>query len=90
MMKSSDPADRPRDSATTDGEAVAGGSRSAQSIAERRRAAASRAAAEALARRGEIDTRARLGAEQGEREGRGGLDPVRYGDWEVKGITSDF
>jgi len=22
--------------------------------------------------------------------GRGGLDPVRYGDWEVKGIASDF
>lgn len=22
--------------------------------------------------------------------GRGGLDPVRYGDWEIKGITSDF
>jgi hypothetical protein len=23
-------------------------------------------------------------------EGRGGLDPVRYGDWEVKGMISDF
>lgn len=22
--------------------------------------------------------------------GRGGLDPVRYGDWEKKGIVSDF
>ena len=22
--------------------------------------------------------------------GRGGLDPVRYGDWEVKGVASDF
>lgn len=22
--------------------------------------------------------------------GRGGLDPVRYGDWEIKGLTSDF
>lgn len=22
--------------------------------------------------------------------GRGGLDPVRYGDWEVKGIAVDF
>ena len=22
--------------------------------------------------------------------GRGGLDPSRYGDWEVKGVTSDF
>lgn len=23
-------------------------------------------------------------------DGRGGLDPARYGDWEVKGIISDF
>lgn len=23
-------------------------------------------------------------------DGRGGLDPVRYNDWEVKGLTSDF
>ncbi|MGA8447292.1 MAG: DUF1674 domain-containing protein, partial [Roseiarcus sp.] len=22
--------------------------------------------------------------------GRGGPDPVRYGDWEVKGLASDF
>ena len=22
--------------------------------------------------------------------GRGGLDPARYGDWEVKGIACDF
>jgi hypothetical protein len=22
--------------------------------------------------------------------GRGGLEPVRYGDWEVKGMASDF
>lgn len=25
-----------------------------------------------------------------EMNGRGGLDPVRYGDWEVKGLASDF
>ena len=25
-----------------------------------------------------------------ERKGRGGLEPTRYGDWEVKGIASDF
>jgi hypothetical protein len=25
-----------------------------------------------------------------EHNGRGGLDPVRYGDWEVKGLASDF
>jgi len=23
-------------------------------------------------------------------DGRGGLDPTRYGDWEIKGLTSDF
>ena len=23
-------------------------------------------------------------------EGRGGLEPTRFGDWEVKGIASDF
>lgn len=25
-----------------------------------------------------------------EQQGRGGLDPARFGDWEVKGIASDF
>ena len=25
-----------------------------------------------------------------EKKGRGGLEPTRYGDWEVKGIISDF
>jgi hypothetical protein len=25
-----------------------------------------------------------------ELNGRGSLDPVRYGDWEVKGLASDF
>jgi hypothetical protein len=25
-----------------------------------------------------------------ELSGRGGLDPARYGDWEVKGIAADF
>jgi hypothetical protein len=48
--------------------------------------AAQRALAEAEARR-----RAAAVAESpAERNGRGGLDPVRYGDWEVKGIASDF
>lgn len=23
-------------------------------------------------------------------DGRGGLEPVRYGDWEIKGLTADF
>ncbi len=25
-----------------------------------------------------------------EHQGRGGLEPVRYGDWEVKGLAYDF
>jgi hypothetical protein len=51
-------------------------------------AAARRALAEAEARRAEIDARAKaLPKEHG---GRTGPEPVRYGDWEVKGIVSDF
>lgn len=50
--------------------------------------AAKRAIAEADERR------ARYDAEQAgrplERGGRNGPEPVRYGDWEVKGLTSDF
>jgi hypothetical protein len=50
--------------------------------------AAERALAEAAARRAE---RAR-GEEQRPEEfqGRDGLDPVRYGDWEKNGLASDF
>lgn len=50
--------------------------------------AASRALAEAEARRREYrEAEARLPREIG---GRGGKEPGRYGDWEVKGLTSDF
>ena len=49
--------------------------------------AAERALAEAAARRAERDKQAPPPAEH---PGRAGLDPVRYGDWEVKGIASDF
>jgi hypothetical protein len=50
--------------------------------------AAERALAEAAARRAE---RSRDPAAQPkESGGRGGLDPTRYGDWEVNGLTSDF
>ncbi|MEO8684425.1 MAG: DUF1674 domain-containing protein [Devosia sp.] len=50
--------------------------------------AARRALAEAEARRREIDAAvAKAPKEEG---GRGGLEPARYGDWEVKGLTSDF
>jgi hypothetical protein len=48
--------------------------------------AAERALAEAAARRSAV-TAAPVANEI---KGRGGLDPVRYGDWEVKGLTSDF
>jgi len=50
--------------------------------------AAERALAEAAARRAEAD---RAAAERPkEVSGRKGPDPARYGDWEVKGIASDF
>lgn len=50
--------------------------------------AASRALAEAEARRETY--RAREAALPKEIGGRGGKEPGRYGDWEVKGLTSDF
>jgi hypothetical protein len=61
-------------------------------VERRIRAAGERARAEADARR-------KAAAEaEGAKEppapkevgGRGGLDPVRHGDWEVKGVASDF
>lgn len=46
------------------------------------------------AQRALAEARARREAEKAERAreigGRGGLDPARYGDWEVKGIACDF
>ncbi len=40
----------------------------------------------------EAETRRAQSAPAPPREfnGRGGLEPVRYGDWEVKGLASDF
>lgn len=52
--------------------------------------AAQRALEEAAARRAAIDAHAAEVAKQRELNGRGGLEPVRYDDWEVKGIASDF
>lgn len=49
---------------------------------------AKRALAEARARKQEIDNATKDAPR--EIDGRGGLDPARYGDWEVKGISSDF
>lgn len=50
--------------------------------------AAQRALAEAAERRAEIDRAAAMMPK--EKGGRGGLEPARYGDWEIKGLTSDF
>ncbi len=53
-------------------------------------AAARRALAEAEERRAALAAREAELASQPEHRGRGGLDPVRYNDWEIKGLTSDF
>ena len=49
--------------------------------------AAQRALAEADARRRAADAAPPPKKELG---GRGGKEPVRYGDWEVKGLATDF
>jgi hypothetical protein len=49
--------------------------------------AALRALAEAEARRKEAESKAPLPTELG---GRDGPEPVRYGDWEKKGLAIDF
>lgn len=55
-------------------------------VAQRRREAAARALREAEARRAAAKP-ADLAPERGGREG---PEPTRYGDWEAKGIISDF
>ncbi|MER9216440.1 DUF1674 domain-containing protein [Mesorhizobium sp. M0663] len=50
--------------------------------------AARRALVEAEARREKY--REKEAAQPREIGGRGGKEPGRYGDWEVKGLTSDF
>ena len=51
---------------------------------------ARRALEEAAQRRAEIDARATVLEGDKEHRGRSGLEPVRYDDWEVKGLASDF
>ena len=61
-----------------------------EQIAERLAAAAARATAEADARRAQKDkeqAKLQLPPELG---GPKGPEPTRYGDWEIKGIVSDF
>ena len=48
---------------------------------------AERALAEAAARRSDDREKAETPKEVA---GRGGLDPARYGDWEINGLISDF
>jgi hypothetical protein len=50
--------------------------------------AAERALAEAAARR--LERERAQSQKPKEVSGRNGPDPTRYGDWEVKGIASDF
>lgn len=64
------------------------GTEMAESSRRTRSPAAQRALAEAEARRRERDAQAATAPR--ELNGRAGPDPVRYGDWENKGIASDF
>ncbi|MGL4728562.1 MAG: succinate dehydrogenase assembly factor 4, partial [Bosea sp. (in: a-proteobacteria)] len=52
--------------------------------------AAKRALEEAATRRAALDEKAKALAASREIDGRGGLDPVRYDDWDVKGLAVDF
>ncbi len=61
--------------------------KSAEPKAHALSAAAQRALAEAQARRKAAEEAKARPREVGGREG---PDPIRYGDWEVKGIASDF
>jgi hypothetical protein len=53
-------------------------------------AAAARALAEAEARRAAVDAERAAQVPVREINGRKGPEPVRYGDWEVGGLASDF
>jgi hypothetical protein len=76
------PVSQPPPPADTRGEATAGDPKAAP---DKLSAAARRALAEAEERRRKADEP--LPREIG---GRDGPDPVRYGDWEVKGLATDF
>jgi hypothetical protein len=51
---------------------------------------ARRALEEAQARRAAQDAKTKSLTAQREHQGRDGPEPVRYGDWESKGIACDF
>ena len=72
------------------GPEAGGESSAAKSVADRRAEAAKRALAEAAERRAAIDAHAKEVASAPEHHGRGGLEPVRYDDWEIEGRAVDF
>lgn len=59
-----------------------------KTVLDKRRQAAARALAEAADRRVRKDATA--AARPAEKGGQTGPEPTRYGDWESKGIISDF
>jgi len=71
-------------------EDTAAGEESGSAVPKEMPAAARRALEEAEERRRAASAEADRASKTREINGRGGLDPVRYGDWEVKGIISDF
>jgi hypothetical protein len=70
-------------------DAAAVGGAADASLTKRLTAAAERALAEAAARRAATAAQPQPPHAK-EVNGPAGPDPVRYGDWEVKGIASDF
>lgn len=74
--------------ATSDGKSAKAPARPDDSAGRKLSPAGSRALAEAEERRKAY--LAQEAARPKEIGGRGGNDPHRYGDWEVKGLTSDF
>jgi hypothetical protein len=82
--------DRPIENSATDVSDLAADPQAAPADAPRKplSPAAERALAEAAARRAEIDRK--TSERPTELNGRGGLEPARYGDWEVNGLASDF
>ena len=59
-------------------------------VQRRIREAGERARAEAELRRKIVDAEGGTKRRPKEVDGRDGPDPVRHGDWEVKGVATDF
>ena len=59
-------------------------------VQRRIREAGERARAEAELRRKIVDSEGGAKRRPKEVDGRDGPDPVRHGDWEVKGVATDF